>query len=423
MEILLIVILVSYLAAEVVEHLLYMLNLKHLAKHGAAVPPGFTPHVDGKTLAKMRDYTLAHSRLQRAESLLSAAVVLLFLFGGLLNRLNTLIAAQAWPPVISGIVFFLALLYIDTLIKLPFSLYATFSLEKRFGFSTMIPALFVQDTVKSLLIGTLLLGILLAVLLSVISALPTIWWLAGWLFFLLYTIFLLYLSPAVIAPLFNRFSPIANTPLEGRIKETMAKAGLRINRVFSMDGSKRSNHSNAYFTGIGSVKKIVLFDTLIASHEDDEILAILAHEAGHWKKKHILKMLAVSQLLSLLGFYAAHQLTAENFLANLFMIDIPSMHVQLLLAVFVGSLLLFPLKPLLAHISRRHETEADDFAVQLTDMPGALARGLMKLGRDNLSNLHPHPWYAMVYYSHPPLVQRVKRLLAIHETFPDRSGQ
>jgi STE24 endopeptidase len=406
-------ILVAYLAVEAAEHLLHLLNLKYLAKHGAEVPPGFTPYIDGETLAQMRDYALAHGRLQRVESLVSAAVTLLFLFGGLLNRVNTLIAAQDWSPVVSGVVFFLALIYADTLIKLPFSLYTTFSLEKRFGFSTMTPALFVQDTVKSLLIGTLLLGVLLAVLLSLITALPGLWWLAGWLFVLLYAIFLLYLSPALIAPLFNRFSPIADTSLEGRIKEIMARAGLTVNRVFSMDGSKRSKHSNAYFTGIGRLKKIVLFDTLLASHEDDEILAILAHEAGHWKKKHILKMLAVSQLLSLLGFYAAHRLTEGNFLARLFMLDIPSIHAQLLLAVFVGSLVLFPLKPLLALISRRHEIEADDFAVQLTDMPGAMARGLMKLGRDNLANLHPHPWYTAIYYSHPPLAQRVQRLLSV----------
>jgi STE24 endopeptidase len=406
-------ILVAYLAVEAAEHFLQMLNLKHLAKHGAEVPQGFSPYVDGEALAQMRDYTLAHGRLQRLESLVSTAFTLLFLFGGLLNRLNSLIGAQSWSPVVSGVVFFLALVYADTLIKLPFSIYTTFSLEKRFGFSTMTPTLFVQDTVKSLLIGTLLLATLLAVLLSLITVLPAIWWLAGWLFVLLYGIFLLYLSPAVIAPLFNRFSPIADISLERRIKEIMTRAGLTVNRVFSMDGSKRSKHSNAYFTGIGRLKKIVLFDTLLANHEADEILAILAHEAGHWKKKHILKMLAVSQLLSLLGFYAAYRLTAGNFLARLFMLDIPSMHAQLLLAAFVGSLVLFPLKPLLTFISRRHEIEADDFAVQLTDMPGAMARGLMKLGRDNLANLHPHPWYAAVYYSHPPLAQRVKRLLSV----------
>jgi len=208
-----------------------------------------------------------------------------------------------------------------------------------------------------------------------------------------------------------------NTSLEGQIKEIMARVGLKINRVFSMDASKRSSHSNAYFTGIGHVKRIVLFDTLLANHEDDEILAILAHEAGHWKKKHILKMLVLSQTIGLIGFYLAHRLTAGDFLAEVFMLDTPTMHAKLLLVVFIGTLVLFPLKPFMAYLSRRHEIEADNFALQLTGDPGPMANALIKLGKDNLANLHPHPLYASVYYSHPPLVQRVKRILSeqVHE--------
>jgi STE24 endopeptidase len=243
-------------------------------------------------------------------------------------------------------------------------------------------------------------------------ALPDIWWLAGWVFVLLFSIFLLYVSPYVIEPLFNRFSPIEDDVLEVRIKETMSRIGLKINRVFTMDASKRSSHSNAYFSGIGHVKRIVLFDTLLANHTADEIITILAHEAGHWKKKHVLKMLAVSQVVALGAFYAAYRLTAADFLAGLFGLDVPSMHAKLLLVAFIGSLVLFPLKPLMAYFSRRHEIEADNFAVQLTQMPVAMANGLIKLGKDNLANLHPHPWYAAVYYSHPPLVQRVKRILS-----------
>jgi len=236
------------------------------------------------------------------------------------------------------------------------------------------------------------------------------WWLAGWVFVLLFSIFLLYVSPYVIEPLFNKFNPIENTSLEERIKQTMSQAGLTINRVFTMDASKRSSHSNAYFSGIGHVKRIVLFDTLLANHSEDEIIAILAHEAGHWKKRHILKMLVVSQAISLLAFYAAYRLTAGNFLSDLFRLDMPSMHAKLLLVAFVGSLAFFPVKPMMAYLSRRHETEADIFAIELIKEPDSMANGLIKLGKDNLANLHPHPWYAAVYYSHPPLVQRVKRI-------------
>jgi STE24 endopeptidase len=340
-------------------------------------------------------------------------ITLLFLFGGLLNWFNNLVAAQEWQPVISGVVFFLTLIYAEALIKIPFSLYNTFSLEKRFGFSNQTLRLWFQDLCKALLVNTLLLGVLLYGILWLIFKLPDMWWLAGWIFVLFFSIFLLYISPYVIEPLFNEFSPIKDMALEERIKEIMSRIGLKINRVFTMDASKRSSHSNAYFTGIGHVKRIVLFDTLLANHADEEIIAILAHEAGHWKKKHVLKMLVISQALALLGFYAAYRLTEGDVLARLFRLDMPSMHAKLLLVAFLGTLVLFPLKPLMAYLSRRHEVEADNFAVQLTHSPVPMAEALIKLGKDNLANLHPHPWYAAVYYSHPPLVQRVKKILSV----------
>ena len=413
MELQLFVLLIIYLAVETVEQFLLQLNLKHLLKHGAEVPPGFEAHVNTATLTRMRDYTVAHGRLDRIAAVLSICITLLFLFCGLLNWFNNFIETLSWSPVISGVIFFMILIYADTLIKIPFSLYNTFFLEKRFGFSNQTFGLWVQDFIKSLLINTLLLGFLLYGILWLIFELPEMWWLAGWFFVLLFSIFLLYLSPYVIEPLFNKFSPIENTSLEERIKEIMSRAGLTINRVFAMDASKRSSHSNAYFTGIGHVKRIVLFDTLLANHMDDEIVAILAHEAGHWKKKHVFKMLVFSQTIALIGFYVAYRLSAVNVLTELFRIDIPSMHAKLLLIAFIGSLVLFPLKPLMAYVSRLHEIEADNFAMQLTHAPGPMANALIKLGKDNLANLYPHPWYAAFYYSHPPLAQRVKRILSV----------
>jgi len=404
--------LIIYLAVEAAEQVLLMLNMKHLSRHGASVPPGFESYVDPATLMKMRDYTVAHGRLDRVVAIFSMALTMLFLFGGVLNWFNNLVGAQNWSPVISGVVFFMVLIYVDTIIKIPFSLYNTFSLETRFGFTNQTLGLWVQDFMKSLLVNTLLMGVLFYAILWLVMVLPDMWWLASWFFVLLFSIFLLYISPYVIEPLFNKFSPIEDTSLEGRIKETLSRAGLTIDRVFTMDASKRSSHSNAYFTGIGNVKRIVLFDTLLANHEADEIIAILAHEAGHWKKKHLLKMLVVSQAVSLIGFYAAYRLTAGNFLVELFRLDMPSMHAKLLLAAFIGSLVLFPLKPMMAYLSRQHEIEADNFALGLTHDPDPMANGLIKLGKDNLANLHPHPWYAAMYYSHPPLVQRVKRILA-----------
>ncbi|MBW2466492.1 MAG: M48 family metallopeptidase [Deltaproteobacteria bacterium] len=394
------------------EQFLAIINLKHLKKHGAEVPSGFEKHLDSSTLTKIRNYTVEHGRVDRIAAFVSMAVTILFLFGGLMNWLNTVIAAQGWPLIPAGVIFFMLLFYGNTLINIPFSLYNTFSLEKRFGFTNQTFSLWMQDLAKSLVLNTLLLGFLLSVLLWLISTLPDLWWLAGWGFVLLFSIFLLYISPYVIEPLFNKFQPIKDTALEGRIKETMAKTGMNINRVYSMDASKRSSHSNAYFTGIGHVKRIVLFDTLLTNHTDDEIIAILAHEAGHWKKKHILKMLVFSQLIGLIGFYLAYRLTGGDFLAELFRLEIPTMHAKLLLVVFIGTLAMFPLKPLMTYISRRHEREADDFALDLTGNAEPMAEALIKLGKDNLANLHPHPLYAAVYYSHPPMAQRVKQILS-----------
>lgn len=411
-----IIILLLYMAAEASKQFLESINLRYLASHGAEVPAGFEKHVNGTTLQKMRDYTVERGRLNRIAAFVSAGATILFFFGGLLNWLNSLIAGQEWPQAVSGVVFFMVLIYGETLINVPFSLYSTFSIEKRYGFSNQTPALWVADLIKSLILNTLLLGFMLYVLLRLILALPGLWWLAGWFFVLLFSVFLMYVSPYVIEPLFNKFKPMEDTSLEGRIKETMSRAGLKINRVFSMDASKRSGHSNAYFSGIGHVKRIVLFDTLLAKHDDDEILAILAHEAGHWKKKHILKMLAAGQFLSLIGFYVAHKAMQGDLLIQVFRLDIPTVHAKLLLVFFIGSLALFPVKPFMAYISRHHEREADDFALQLTGTPGSMANALIKLGKDNLANLYPHPWYAAFYYGHPPLVQRVDRIMADQNT-------
>ena len=412
MELSLLIILISYLAVEAAEQFLASINLKHLAQHGAEVPQGFEEHVDSSTLKRIRDYTVEQGRLARISAVVSMIVTLFFLFGGLLNWLNSFIVEQGWAAVVSGTIFFLALIYGETLINIPFSLYKTFSIEKRFGFTIQTLALWGKDLLKSLILNTLLVGFLLYVLLWIIQTLPEIWWLAGWLFFLLFSVFLLYISPYVIEPLFNEFKPMEDSSLEGRIKEIMTRAGLKINRIFSMDASKRSSHSNAYFSGIGHVKRIVLFDTLLANHEDDEILAILAHEAGHWKKKHVLKMLVFSQAIGFIAFYLAHKLTAGDVLVEIFRLDNSTIYAKLLLVVFIGTLALFPLKPLMAYVSRRHELEADNFALQLTRTPDAMANALIKLGKDNLANLHPHPFYASVYYSHPPLAQRVKRILS-----------
>jgi len=411
MEPLLLTVLVLYLLTQGVENYLTYLNLKHLKEHGADVPSAFAGAIDDNVLIKMRDYTVEQSRVDLVGSFVDCVATVIFLFCGVLDWYNSWIVGLGWSFVPSAVLFFLLLNYAEMVLKIPFSLYATFHIEKRYGFNTQSVGLWVVDFIKGLVVSTVLSVVLLAGLFWFIKSVEQYWWLVAWAFLLCFSVFMLYLSPYVIEPLFNKFTPISDAALEERIKKMMGKAGLSISRVFTMDASKRSTHSNAYFSGIGHVKRIVLFDTLLESSSGDEILAILAHEAGHWKKKHIFKRLAVMEIVALIGLYIAFLLVQGDGIALLFGLAQPTVYAKLLLVGFLGSLLAFPLKPFSSLYSRKHERQADDFAVNLTGNPKALAQSLINLGKDNLANLHPHPWYAAIYYSHPPLVQRVNRLL------------
>ena len=225
----------------------------------------------------------------------------------------------------------------------------------------------------------------------------------------------MYLSPVLIEPLFFKFQPLQNEALAERVKAVMARAGLQVDRVQQVDASRRSKHSNAYFTGIGRVKRIVLFDTLLEQMTDDEIIGVLAHEAGHWKLGHIWKRLVTMELVSLAVCWLAWRLLAWGGLAGLFGLEPLSFVGQVLLLGFLASLVSFPLTPLASALSRRHEWQADRFALALTGQAEPLSRALVKLCKENLSNLHPHPLYAWFYYSHPPVVARIGRLASGHD--------
>jgi len=226
----------------------------------------------------------------------------------------------------------------------------------------------------------------------------------------------MYISPYVIEPLFHKFTPIGEERLEEKIKELMRKVNIKISKVFTIVESKRSRHTNAYFTGIGKVKRIILFDTLLEKMNHDEILAVLAHEAGHWKKKHILKQIVFLELISLIGMYISFRILQTDFLIDLFQIQPDTLFAKLVILGFVGSIVSFPFTPLSNYISRRFEKEADAFTVNLLKDNESMTRVLIKLSKDNLSNLHPHPLYAAFYYSHPPVVERIKTLCKIENT-------
>ena len=386
------------------------LNLQHLKAYGHEVPAGFEGIVDRQLLARTSAYTLATSRVGLVESLFSSLLLLLFLFGGWLPWYDDLILGVTTSFVGQGCLFVLGLLLAQTLIDMPFSLYRTFVIEERFQFNTSTPKLWFTDLLKSFAVGIILLSLLTAGSLALVQASPNLWWLWVWGLFAVMTLLLMYLSPVLIEPLFFKFQPLQDQALAERVKDVMKQAGLQVERVQQVDASRRSKHSNAYFTGIGRVKRIVLFDTLLEQMSDDEILGVLAHEAGHWKLGHIWKRLLSMELVSLVVCWLFWLVLSWEGLSGWFGLGELSFLGKVLLVGFLASLVSFPLTPISSLRSRRHEWQADQFARNLTGEPESLASALVKLCKENLSNLHPHPFYAWFYYSHPPVVERIARL-------------
>lgn len=402
----------AYLFIQGFEYWLKFINLRHMKQYGMKVPGGFEGYIDEALLKKTLAYTIEHNKLSFAESVFGNAVMLVFLYGGLLNAYNSWISSCQVPFILTGTAFFLSLSYAGTILSIPFSLYSTFKIENKYGFNTMTARLWITDLIKSFLLSTVIIGVILLGGLWIVESFPDYWWLLVWGFFFIFSIFMMYIAPYVIEPLFNKFTPLEKDELEEKIRTVMQKAGITVSRVFKIDASKRSHHTNAYFTGIGKVKRIVLYDTLIEKMAQDEIIAVLAHELGHWKKKHIFKRIMVFEMLSLVGAYIAFHILQGDFLAVIFNIDEATFFSKLIIMGFIFSIVLFPFTPLSSYFSRKHEEEADRFAVALTSNPESLATSLIKLSKDNLSNLHPHPLYSKFYYSHPPVVERVKKIRA-----------
>lgn len=404
------VLLTGFVVVLVCEYALDWLNMRHLRRYGHQVPPEFSGHIDQELLAKTSAYTLSRNRLGLVESLLGNLLLIVFLFGGLLALYDGWITALTDSFLLAGLLFFFGLLLVRGLLDVPFSLYRNFVIEERFGFNTLTWRLWLSDLIKGTLVSLILTALLLGGALGLVQLSPAGWWLWVWLFFALFSLFLMYLSPYVIEPLFFKFEAIREEDLEERIRSMMAKAGLEVSRVFQVDASRRSRHSNAYFTGIGRVKRIVLFDTLLEQMDQEEVLAVLAHEVGHWKKRHVLKRLLTAQLIALVGLFLAQTLIDSGMLPGLLGLEHASFYAQLMILSLLASLVGFPLTPLTSWLSRRDEYQADAFARELSGHPEALASALVKLSRENLANLHPHPWYAAFHYSHPPVVERIRSL-------------
>jgi STE24 endopeptidase len=413
-KILLAIFLILFIGRMALRYFLQWLNMKNLKVHGKEIPPVFEGEIDEATLNKMVDYTYDQSRLEARENLVSDIIELAVLFL-LLPLLVVWLTGMNLNIIGQALIFFAALAVISGIAGLPFDLYHTFVLERKYGFSTITWKLWLADLFKSLLISAIMMAIIVSALIAFITYLPKSWWFWGWAFFILFQLLMLWLYPVLIAPLFNKFEPINDESLKGKIMALLSKAGLQAKGIYQVDEGKRSKHTNAYFTGIGKTKRIVLYDTLLSSHTQEEIVSVLAHEIGHWKKKHILKQLAFMVLASLILFYLVYLIVSWPPLYGAFgMIQTPVYAGLFLVSLYLAAGGFF-FSPTGSAITRHFEREADRMAFDLTGTAKPMVSALKRLAKDNLSNLHPHPWYVRFYYSHPPLTERIEYLQAMDD--------
>jgi STE24 endopeptidase len=386
-------------------------HLRHIAAHRDAVPAAFRETIPLEAHQRAADYTAARMRLAMIEIVVGSAFVLALTLGGALQAMHEAWAALGLDGLAHGLAFIAGLVVLSSALDLPFSLWRTFVIEERFGFNKFTPRLFFADLAKGALLGAAIGLPLLAAVLWLMERMGEAWWLYVWLVWLGFNLLALLIYPTVIAPLFNKFTPLADASLRERIEALLARCGFRASGLFVMDGSKRSAHGNAYFTGFGEAKRIVFFDTLLEKLAPGEVEAVLAHELGHYKRRHVWKRIGMLALASLGFLWLLGQLIhAPWFFAGLGM-QAQGTASALVLFSLVAPLFTFPLAPLMSALSRRHEYEADAYAAEQT-RAGDLVAALVKLYRDNAATLTPDPLYSAFYDSHPPAAARIAHLRA-----------
>lgn len=394
-------------------------QIRHVALHRDTVPAGFEATISLEAHRRAADYTIAKTRFGLLTSAFGAAVLLGWTLLGGLDALNVAVR-DAVQPAFGDLAYQLALLaavaVIGAVLDLPFDAWATFRIEQRFGFNRMSWGLFLGDLAKGALVGTLIGLPLAALVLWLMGAAGASWWLWAWAVWVGFNLLMLVLYPTLIAPLFNKFEPLADEALRQRVQGLMARCGFAAKGLFVMDGSRRSAHANAYFTGFGAAKRVVFFDTLLHKLSPGEVEAVLAHELGHFKRRHVLKRMVGLFGLSLLGFALLGWLSGQAwFYTGLGVqpnLAAPNDALALLLFMMAGPVFGTFLSPWMAAVSRRHEYEADAYACAQASGRD-LSNALLKLYEDNAATLTPDPWYVRFYYSHPPAVQRLAAMRAL----------
>lgn len=401
------IILIALLLQFLLDNIADALNLKALRHE---IPPALAGVYKPDEYQKSQEYTRSLTRFGFATSSFGLLIILLFWFTGGFNFLDQIVRSWDFGPIANGLCYIGILMIAYELLTLPFSVYATFVIEERFGFNRTTPRIFTTDMLKGLALAVLLGGPLLAGILALFEYAGNYAWLYCWVAVTIFNMVIQFIAPIWIMPLFNKFTPMEPGELKDAIQSYAHSTGYEVRNISVMDGSKRSTKANAFFTGFGRTKRIALFDTLISKHTIQELIAVLAHEIGHYKKKHVLWGILISIAHTGLIFYLLSVLLGSSGLYQAFYMDHTSIYAGLL---FFG-LLYTPVEMVLSvalHIlSRRNEYEADRFATQTTGEPGSLVEALKKLHSDNFSNLTPHPFYVFLNYSHPTLLQRVQAI-------------
>jgi STE24 endopeptidase len=389
-------------------------HLAYIAAHRAAVPNAFHEQIQLGDHQKAADYTSAKTRFDMLGTLFDAALLLAFTLGGGIQFIAGMVSAElgnSWfsTPIAQGMATIVAVLVLSALLEAPFSIYRTFVIEARFGFNKMTFKLYLLDALKGILIGAILGLPLLFGVLWLMGRMGEYWWLYVWLVWVVFNLLILFIYPSFIAPLFNKFSPLQDETMRARIESLLKKCGFAAQGLFVMDGSKRSGHGNAYFTGFGKTKRIVFFDTLLERLSINEVEAVLAHELGHFKRRHVVKRIVATFAMSLGFLWLLAQLMQTAWFYHGLGVGTPSTALALLLFFMVLPIFSFLLGPIMSALSRKHEFEADAYAAKQTDSAD-LVNALVKLYQDNAATLTPDPLYSKFYDSHPPAMVRISHL-------------
>lgn len=384
-------------------------HLAHIARHRAAVPEAFHEQVRLDQHQKAADYTSAKTRFDMLGALFDAVLLLAFTLGGGIQFIANLCNDWFSTTIMQGMATLVAVLVLYSLLEAPFSIYRTFVIEARFGFNKMTFKLYLLDALKGILLGAVLGLPLLFGVLWLMGRMGTHWWLYVWLVWVTFNLLILFIYPSFIAPLFNKFSPMQDEAMKARIESLLRRCGFTAQGLFVMDGSRRSAHGNAYFTGFGKTKRIVFFDTLLERLSINEIEAVLAHELGHFKRRHVVKRIVATFAMSLAFLWLLGVLMQTTWFYQGLGVTTPSTALALLLFFMVLPVFSFLLGPIMSAYSRKHEFEADAYAAKQTDATD-LVNALVKLYQDNAATLTPDPLYSKFYDSHPPAMVRISHL-------------